>query len=136
MLQTIIKSRQLAGGLSRLQQGATWQPVARVFTSSPALFDEAGVPTEGKSGQGAIVDPEQDGSLQEVLAVPVPKPLIPGAQPPCLQAGAREPAALCTRPPFGLYVSAASCLMHACMCTQCSAPRLKFKAHHAVRLAV
>ena len=56
--------------------GHTW----RFISSTPSFFDDGSVPADSKTEQeGAIVDPEKDGSLQEVLAIPVPKPLIPGA---------------------------------------------------------
>lgn len=57
------------------QFGRTW----RFVSSTPTLFDDEQTPTDSKADQGgAIVDPEKDGSLQEVLAIPVHKPLIPG----------------------------------------------------------
>jgi hypothetical protein len=58
---------------------STFASAFRFVSSAPILSSNDGT-GQGKLGDGttAIVDPEMDNSLREVLAIPVPKPLIPG----------------------------------------------------------
>lgn len=66
---------------------------SRFISASPSLHSEDAVSKKAGSASSAIVDPQKDNSLQEVLAIPVHKPLIPSAP---LRHLAPQPAGLCT----------------------------------------
>jgi hypothetical protein len=82
MATLLARSRAMYQALAfaRPQQTGYFGSALRFVSSTPALSDNDKSPTDGKSGQGnsAVVDPEQDATIKEVLAIPVPKPLIPG----------------------------------------------------------
>jgi hypothetical protein len=84
MATLLARSRALCQSLSlaRTAQPQTFRSGVRWFFSSSSQLDDGDASDISKSqGNAAIVDPESDSTLKEVLAIPVPKPLIPGAGP-------------------------------------------------------
>lgn len=76
--------------LNSARRSGTWPSPFRAISTCPSLADDDNAPSDAKaaSGRSEIVDPEKDSSLQEVLALPVPKPLMPGTA----RASVRRPA--------------------------------------------
>lgn len=85
MASLLARSRGVwqALAFARQPQAGPFSGALRFISATPIASDDEKSPSDSKSSAAAsaVVDPDKDAAPKEVLAIPVPKPLIPGAPP-------------------------------------------------------